>query len=490
MFSGWTESTLKRLGKFVVCIFAAASLSLSALTARPVAAQARYLLFQIFTYSPPSGPTSDSVFPPPGQLSREVEDIVSRIGTTGSLQNKLGFAVGPLTFNHSDDEIRKTIKESFRIAREKNVAVAFHLDTEKFWCRNPGLTSGSCNVEWLDWRGTTSTGRRLDWSEKPAKVDPQMCFNTPAIKAAVSARACLIGTEIAREVVALRAAGKEELFAGVIVGWETAIGRDFATNSNLGYHALANVGFGAKNTQAQCDARLVEIVKEFMVLWANGIAQSGVVKDKIYCHIAFTSQGLDRTTGLTYAQQVGFACPDVAFSKAYLPGFSTYPEEGTIENFQKVVAAHGNPPWISAEGTNVVPNGLPGESGMETYLGKMFNHHAVMVNIFSWGIGGEAEKNNFFRRATENDEALSAYRKFLTGKALIERAPLANAFSVSKFKAKIQAIQVEVPPWIQRARRVDIVQPRMMQLDSLCKQGKIQEADKVADEILRIVGGK
>ena len=29
---------------------------------------------------------------------------------------------------------------------------------------------------------------------------------------------------------------------------------------------------------------------------------------------------------------------------------------------------------------------------VETYLAKMFNHGATLVNIFSWGIGGEANK--------------------------------------------------------------------------------------------------
>jgi hypothetical protein len=91
-----------------------------------------------------------------------------------------------------------------------------------------------------------------------------------------------------------------------------------------------------------------------------------------------------------------------------------------LNEVRNEVAKRGNPPWISAEGTNIVPTGMAGEATMETYLGKMFNHGAVMVNIFSWGIGGEAQKNNFFRRATENAEALSAYCKFLSGGKLQE----------------------------------------------------------------------
>jgi hypothetical protein len=36
-----------------------------------------------------------------------------------------------------------------------------------------------------------------------------------------------------------------------------------------------------------------------------------------------------------------------------------------------------------------------------------------MTNIFSWGIGGEAMRENFFRKATENPEALAAYQDAL-----------------------------------------------------------------------------
>ena len=103
----------------------------------------------------------------------------------------------------------------------------------------------------------------------------------------------------------------------------------------------------------------------------------------------------------------------MAFSSAYRPGFSTYPEGATFKQIYAVLAQHGSPGWISAEGANVSPTSMPGEPTMETYLGRMFNHGAVLVNIFAWGIGGEAMRDNFFRRATENPEALAAYAKFL-----------------------------------------------------------------------------
>ena len=57
---------------------------------------------------------------------------------------------------------------------------------------------------------------------------------------------------------------------------------------------------------------------------------------------------------------------------------------------------------------------------METYLAKLFNHHAALVNLFAWGIGGDANKQLPLRVATENSDALAAYRKFLGGETLVD----------------------------------------------------------------------
>lgn len=443
---------------------------------------ALYLLFQIFVSS-----VSTTAFPPQGEIDATVSDIVSRIGTTGNNRHKLGFAVGPIAFNQNDDEVRRLITESFQIARKKNIAVCFHLDDHMFWEKRADLFSDKSNVEWIDWKETPSTGRRLDWGPEPTKVAPQLCFNSPAVKNAVAKRARFIATEIKREFDRLKAERKQELFAGIIIGWETLIGRDFSTNKSTGYHALTNAGLSAKNSKAQCDAALSKIVKEYIEMWAQNLAQCGLPTDKIYSHVAFTAQGLGSAQGVSYAEQVGFAIPDVAFSSRYRAGFSTYPFEDTIEQIHQEVTKHGSPPWISAEGTNVVPNGMLGEPTMESYLAKMFNHGAVMVNIFSWGMGGEAQKNNLFRRATENEEALASYRKFLKGESLKERTRPANMFSVKRFQQKIQTIQSEAPAWVRKTGNMEQMHRLMTQLDSSIKGQRIEDADKTADEILQLI---
>jgi hypothetical protein len=353
------------------------------------------------------------------------------------------------------------------------------------WGKRKDLLSNPDNIETADWKQIPNNGRSLHWGPQPTKFPPQMCYNAPAIMAAAKDRAKLIGAEIERELAVLKAAGKEHLFAGVIAGSETQIGREFATERPLGFRALVHRGFSEKNPPRDLDAERVSVVKEWIELWAKSLHAAGTPRDKIYCHIVFSSQGLDKPDAKkSYAEKVHFALPEVAFSSAYRPGFSTYPEGRTFNEIYTVLARHAVPGWISAEGTNVSPTSLPGEPTMETYLGRVFNHGGVLVNVFSWGIGGEAHRNNFFRQATENAEALAAYAKFLRGEKLVESR---QGFSGPAFVERMHKIQTDLPGWIQKTGRQAEAMPKLQKAIALTKDKKWQEADKLASELLELM---
>jgi hypothetical protein len=455
----------------------------------PLLAETRYLTFQVW----PAMPGYPGIPPLPGHLALSkaqmadfVRGVVNAIGTSGDTRNKLGFAVGPLCFDMPDDEIRQFIRDAFAVARENDVAVALHIDDSMSWGRRKDLLSNPDNIETADWRQIPSTGRRLDWGPAPTRFPPQMCYNAPAIVAAAKERAGLIGAEIKRGLGVLKTAGKEHLFAAVIAGSETQIGRDFETGRPLGFRALAHRGFSETRPPKDLDAERVSVVKEWIGLWAKALDTAGTPREKIFCHIAFTDQGLRKAgAGESHAGRVDFALPDVAFSSDYGPGFSTYPEGRTFQDIYATLGAHGSPAWISAEGTNVSPTSMPGEPTMETYLGRVFNHGGVMANIFSWGIGGEANRNNFFRRATENPEALAAYARFLRDEALRETAP--TGFSSAALQDKIRQIQRDLPGWVQRNARQTQVMPLMQKLDALLKERRFEEAYKLADQILALM---
>lgn len=119
----------------------------------------------------------------------------------------------------------------------------------------------------------------------------------------------------------------------------------------------------------------------------------------------------------------------------------------------------------------------------------MFNHGATLVNIFSWGIGGEANKNMDFRVVTEGEEALRAYRKFLRGQPLAEVVSPISSY-LERLPAKIHCIQRELPAWVQKTGNQTKAEALLPRLDAALKGNNFTEAEKVADEILKLLPAK
>ncbi len=127
---------------------------------------------------------------------------------------------------------------------------------------------------------------------------------------------------------------------------------------------------------------------------------------------------------------------------------------------------------------------------METYLAKVFNHGGTLVNIFSWGIGGEAMKNMSFRVVTEGEEALKAYRKFLKGEPLVE-AKVEALTLLERLPPKIHKIQKELPAWIQKSgdkEKAAQATALMRKLDERLKAKDFEAVEKTADSILKVIG--
>jgi hypothetical protein len=317
-----------------------------------------------------------------------------------------------------------------------------------------------------------------------------MCFNSPVIRAEVRRRGQrVIGRAIRAGCERLRRMGRADLFAGVIVGWETQIGQDFDTGAHLGYHALSNRGFSKSHPPGDLDAERQSIVEEFITAWCSSLAEAGIPAGKIYSHIGFISKYLygDPQPGNSYSQINHFAPPQVAFGPFRRAGLSTYPQPGLFEQIYSELNRRRNPAWASSEGTNLELGSDPGQSGMnmETYLAKMFNHGATMVNIFAWGLGGPAGKSIPFRVATEGEEALIAYRKFLRGERLVEGVETPSFRG--RVLGKVRRIQRELPGWVRRMGNQAQVEPLVRKLDAAIKSGDLASVEKAADEILTLM---
>jgi hypothetical protein len=220
----------------------------------------QYLTFQIFTASPgfttEAGKHVLSRLPNSTFFDDEAKQILDAVGERGDERHRLGIIVGPLALDHTDAQLRTLVRRTFAVASKYKIAVGLHIDDSKFWMNRRDLWTDHANVEWLDWSGTPNTGQYLNWGGGPWKLAPQACLNSPAmVKEARRLAGGVIGPAIAEGLANLRLTGDEALFAGVIVGWETAIGRDFDTGRDLGYCALTNLGFTANSRRRTSTAR-------------------------------------------------------------------------------------------------------------------------------------------------------------------------------------------------------------------------------------------
>jgi hypothetical protein len=432
----------------------------------------RYLAFQVFTATADSR-TMRRIFPPPPKnLLEVISDLRDRIGVAGTRNRRVGFIVGPIAFDNTDEQVRELIALGFDTALKTGVAVGFHIDDSMFWGRLKELNAPE-NIEWLDWSGTPNTGRRLDWDPPNAtKISPQLCLNSKGVQSAVSMRATLIGKEIAKGFQKLQEAGEGDLFIGVISGWETEIGNDFDTRKSLGYCALTNAGYSDKNQPADMDDALSKIVQEFIELWARALTEAGAPAAKVYSHIAFASEKSISS----------------AFCDSCVPGLSTYPFPGILEAWRRELAKHGRPRWASCEGTAMDPRDARRGGrgiGMEAYLGNLFNHGAVLVNLFGWRLGDE---NNPFRKIAEGPDALAAYRIFLRGEALGE-APIPDLLASlpANLRDKIHKVQAALPSWLQAHGSAQI-QDNIEKLKQAVGDQRFDDAEKSVDAILKKIG--
>jgi len=457
----------------------------------PTSNDSQYLTFQIFSAGP--GMTTEpgkhvfSQLPNPTFFEDEARQLLDAIGERGDERHRLGIMVGPLTLDHTDVQLRTLVQRTFAVASKYKIAVGLHIDDSKFWMNRRDLWADHANVEWLDWSGTPNTGQYLDWGGGPWKLAPQACLNSPAmVKEARRVAGSVIGPAIAEGLANLRSTGDEALFAGVIVGWETQLGRDFDTGRDLGYCALTNLGFNANSPPSDIDGALESVVQNWIETWSSSLVDAGVPSDRIYSHIAFVPKFDDphRSGSGSYARSVLYTPPQVAFGETHRAGFSTYPDGDRFRQIYEAVTSHGNPHWASSEGANVdisiSPYTIP-EQTMENYLARMFNHGATLTNVFGWDIGDSAF---VFRRAAENPAAIEAYRKFLRGESLDE-SPLDQSTSreVSRLRSFVNTLPDRIQSYIRAGGEMVAIQPKLNEFDRDVKAGHFDATKRDIDQI-------
>ena len=448
-------------------------------------AEMRYLAFQMFTDGPGMGRDDGDCgltgAPDRAQIERFADRLAERIGLTGHGDARLAVVIGPLAFDHGDEQIRQVISDGFDVARDRGVAIGFHIDDSKFWGCREELLADQANIERIGWDAPPSTGQYLNWGE-PWRLPPQMCLTAPAIRSAARDRAgAVIANSISRELAQTEA----KLFAGVMVGWETAIGIDFETRERTGYCALEGRGFGADTTRAMRDEALQDVVKGWIGLWAGELAAAGVPKNRIDSHIAFRPRQSHNDPD-SYPQAVGYSTIATAFGDDWLPGFSTYPDPDLFQEIHQEMSLRTIQGWASAEGANIIldPTGpYEPDADMEAYLSTMFNHGATLTVLFGWGLGRAGEP---FTSAAERDTALEAYRKFLRGEELTGSYRPGDFARAGSLPAKINRMHEQIRSFVNRGGDPSDIEPLVQEIDRLLRAGEMGKAEGLIDEVLAL----
>ena len=389
--------------------------------------ETQYLAFQLFV-SGTTEPSDDYQGLGPFISQAQMEDffstVRSKIGPSNAPCRRPAIMIGPIALDFSSADIANLIEQSFELAKRYDMAVGFHIDDGMFWANRKDLWQNPENIEWTDWNGSPNTSRFVDWVRN--KLAPEMCFNAPAVKAAVKEFISNISISIKSNYDQLVTSNREYLYAGTIIGWETSLDTDRDTQLPSGYHALKNKGFGQGNLPVDIDEERVKILQEYIQWMAEPLIEAGLPVGKTYAHIAFLSRKIyDHAVSInpdfakkSYNELNNFSPPEVAVGLNYTPGFSTYPQDGLFDQIHTLVQ---NSHWASSEGTNLVLGMPPVSSGynMESYLARQFNHGCRLVNLFAFHVRGDAF-TDALNDASEGPVAIEAYKKFLNGTPLKE----------------------------------------------------------------------
>lgn len=324
---------------------------------------------------------------------------------------------GPMLLTQSVEEMRYQVNKAFDIAEKHNVPVYFQLDD----CNNYTTEFGSGvdtkfykNPDWCEWVSFPNDGE--EWGGESNGRLPYFWFNWGAWMHAEAFPSFqspgfryFIVNQLKNGVLEplmeryqkLKDDGKEYLFAGMAIGWETHIpdysSRNTILNvrsdnlpintlkgdqmeeweaSSYGYNSLHILEEKEYNSQ-----RLYTVIHDYSELLAKTAFEAGIPKFKIFTHIVgFMSYYTDLQT--TFAPPIWTAVNDYS-----IPGFTLSPvtckynldilkkEIEKIDPDQKYFA--------NAEGYSRGVDGSYYQA--DEYFRSMFGNGAALVTVFGWG---------------------------------------------------------------------------------------------------------
>lgn len=489
----------------------------------------QYLIFMIETEGLYEA-SQDQAFT---RIDRRVTDLVDRVGAVGDGKtHHLGFGllIPPWLIEKAlPGKLPIVVREAFRVAEKRNVAVYFAIETHYIWDARPDLwnyfdpkrpgydPANKNNVEWMDWKGTPHPNRYLDWG-KPQKLPPHMCYNCPAILSEVTRLASqVLAPPIRKGIEDLRKTDREYLFAGMTVGSEPSLDdysrietvnpalarlmeQNRAPKVRLGYNALTKAGYSEINPPRDYSQALAEINRDFIAFWAKAFVQAGLPKTRLYTHAAANAGAVGSPT-VEFTNAPAW----IAYNDYSRMGWTTYPDGPLAKDFSLLyveLAKHGHPHW---GGTEANPVGLSGNSvPMEDYLRRHYDHGATVV-VMNAG-ATDPHLTERLEKGIWSADAKRAYGRFLTGRLSAPAAvaaetkgaetddrcapPAATWTDLSReerLKAKLKAFESAAQPWLKRGGDGRKVSAFVQQFDQQLKSGDPTGAEATLDQAIQTV---
>jgi len=245
----------------------------------------------------------------------------------------------------------------------------------------------------------------------------------------------------------------------------------------LGYRALLDRGFSAARPPHDFRKALAEIIQETVAFWCEQFVEAGVPAEKLYPHVAAPAAVEKRNAPIW-----------TAFNKYSLPGWTTYPIEVLGEGFQPIydeLQKHGNPAWAGVEANAGMPGSLV---DWETYLAWHYKHGCVLVGVNTGATGTDLPTR--LSQSAYGPEAIAAYRKFLTGQPLVEKASSVERWQVrvERIAAKMKRVAAGIERWQSSGKDPSAVGNLMEGAQPLSSAGKLGELEKLVDQALEMLG--
>jgi hypothetical protein len=430
-------------------------------------------------------------------------ELAERIGVKGDGKTRLlGFGLPNATYE-LEDQLPNRIRSAFAAARKHEMAVMLHFDFHQAWKSRPDLwnwfdpgkpgynPNNKYNVEWQGWDGPPNKVRYLN-DGVLERLPPNMCFTSRRTRAEVTRIVSKVIAPVLREEIArLKAEGKEALFAGVVVGLEPGI-EDYSQSDPertkmmeedgvparpLGYRALLDRGFSAAKPPHDFRKVLAGIVQETVAFWCEQFVEAGIPAEKLYPHVAAPAPVEMRNAPVW-----------TAFNKYSRPGWTTYPIDVLGESFKPIydeLQKHGNPAWAGVEANAGMPGSLV---DWETYLAWHYNHGCVLVGVNTGATGTDLPTR--LSQSAYGTEAIAAYRKFLTGQPLVEKASSVERWQVrvQRIGAKMKRVRAGIERWQSSGKDPSAVGKLMEGAQPLGSAGKLRELEKLVDQALEMLG--